>query len=90
MTAAVRIKLPTIGKTTISGTQLLTLTYHQHDALLGVTVNVETSPDLQTWTTVAKPIIVQTGTDSGNDPIMQVRVAESGSAQFIPPNVTMP
>jgi peptidyl-prolyl cis-trans isomerase A (cyclophilin A) len=92
MTAASRAKLPTVGKTTIAGTPYMTLTYHQHNALLGVTVNVQTSPDLQNWTTVVYPnaTFVQTGTDSAGDPIEQVRVPVSGTRQFIRLNVTQP
>jgi hypothetical protein len=88
MNAAARANLPTVGTTTISGSKYMTLTYHQHNALVGVTVNVQTSPDLQTWTTLTNPVFVQTGTDSNGDPIMQVQVASSGTAQFIRLNVS--
>ena len=90
MTSAGRANLPALGTTTISGTKYLTLTFHQHNALVGVTVNVQTSPGLQTWTTATNPTIVQTGTDSNSDPIMQVQVAESGTMQFIRLNVSQP
>jgi cyclophilin family peptidyl-prolyl cis-trans isomerase len=90
LTVTARANLPALGTTTISGTKYLTLTFHQHNALVGVTVNVQTSPDLQTWTTATNPTIVQTGTDSNGDPIMQVQVAESGTRQFIRLNVSQP
>jgi hypothetical protein len=57
---------------------------------VGVTVNVLTSPDLQVWTTVTNPIFAQIGTDSSNDPIMQVQVPITGTKQFIRLNVTQP
>lgn len=47
-----------------------------------VTMNVQTSSDLQTWTTVSNPVIVQT-TDSRGNPIMQVQVPQNGTVQFI-------
>jgi len=91
MTAADRAALPTLGMTTIGGTTYLTLTYQQDAALTGVTINVQTSPDLQTWTTVSPPdLSQQVGTDSG-DPIMEVGVKATGATkQFIRLNVTMP
>jgi hypothetical protein len=89
MSAADRAKLPTAGKTTISGTKYLTLTYHQNTALEGATVNVQTSPDLHTWTTVTQPTFVFTGTDSSGDPILRIQVAApaNGTKQFIRLNV---
>ena len=92
MTSAARANLPKAGTTTISGTKYLTLTYHQHNALLGVNVNVETSSDMNTWTTAAYPnaVFVQTGTDAAGDPIMQVRVPATGTQQFIRLNAVQP
>lgn len=90
MTGANRVNLPILGTTTISGTQYVTLTYHQRNELVGVNVNVETSPDLQTWTTVSNPTFVQTGTDAAGDPIEQVRVAATGTGQFLRLNVIQP
>jgi len=89
--------LPEKGKT--SG--YLTLTYRQNAELTGVTVNAQTSPDLQTWTTVAimssfavlEPgvNILKTGNDPiTGDPIMQVQVPVTGAKQFLRLNVTMP
>jgi len=90
MTGAAIARLPVEGSTTISGSQYMTLTYHQHNALIGVNVNVQTSPDMITWTTVSNPTIVQTGTDSTGDPIEQVRVPATGTQQFIRLNVVQP
>ena len=44
MTGATVANLPVVGTTTISTTKYLTLTYHQRNSLVGVNVNVETSP----------------------------------------------
>jgi len=90
ISAADRAKLPTLGTTKIGTTNYITLTYHQYAALVGVTVNVQTSTDLKTWTTVANPIFVQTGLDSNNDPIFQIQVAASGTKQFLRLNITQP
>jgi len=90
------VGLPTLGMTTVSGTQYLTLTYRQNPLMTGITVNMQTSPDLQTWTTL-KPSDVprdflseQVGTDSTTgDPIMEVGVTANGlTKQFIRLNVT--
>ncbi|HEV3272310.1 MAG TPA: peptidylprolyl isomerase [Candidatus Methylacidiphilales bacterium] len=89
MAAADRAKLPAVGTTTIGGTPYMTLTYNQCTALVGVTVNVQTSPDLQNWTTVTNPTFVQTGSNSTTgDPIIQVQVPVTGAKQFIRLNVT--
>jgi hypothetical protein len=89
--------LPVAGMTTISGTQYLTLTYRQYAFATGITVNVQTSPDLQNWTTLnpnqAPPpyTLQQVSTDSNTgDPIMQVQVPFTGSREFIRLNVTQP
>jgi len=78
---------------TTSGTTYLTLTYRQYAYLDAgaATIAVQTSPDLQTWTTLSNPTIVPMGTDSNTgDPIMQVQVPMSGTKQFIRLNVTSP
>jgi cyclophilin family peptidyl-prolyl cis-trans isomerase len=90
MSATDCAKLPTVGTTTIGGTPYLTLTYHQYTALVGTTVNVQTSPDLQTWTTLTNPVFAQTGLDANNDPIFQIQVPVTGTGQFIRLNVTQP
>jgi len=95
MSAFDRAALPAsdINTTTKPGTQYLTLTYRQGPYLTGMTVNVQTSPDLQTWTTVNPPdLSQQVGTDSTTgDPIMEVGVKRTGATkQFIRLNVTSP
>ncbi|HUB66114.1 MAG TPA: protease pro-enzyme activation domain-containing protein [Candidatus Methylacidiphilales bacterium] len=83
--------LPVVGITTISVTNYLTLTYRQYTLETGLTVNVQTSPDLVNWTTVNNPAIVQTGTDPNTgDPIMQAQVPFNGTVEFIRLNVTAP
>ncbi len=88
MSTGDRANLPTAGTTTIGNTPYLTLTYHQNPALTGVNVGVETSTDLQTWTPVSNPTIVQVGIDSNTNAIMQVQVPTSGSRMFIRLSVT--
>ncbi len=84
MTGADVRKLPTIGTTTVSGTKVETLTYHQRQNMVGVYITVLTSPDLVTWSPVSSPTIVQTGTDpSTSDPIMQVQVPLTAANKFI-------
>ena len=88
-----RVALPTLGTTTSGGAQYLTLTYRQNAQATGVTVNVQNSPDLKTWTTVNPPgIFQQVGTDPNTgDPIMEIGVTASGSVnQYIRLNVTTP
>jgi hypothetical protein len=91
MTVSERAGLQTVDMTTTGGMNYLTLTYRQYVALTGVTINVQTSPDLQTWTTVSPPdLSQQVGTASG-DPIMEVGVKLTGATkQFIRLNVTSP
>jgi hypothetical protein len=51
----------------------------------------QTSPDLQAWTTLTAPALIQTGSDlNTGDPIMQAQVPVSGTTQFIRLNVTSP
>jgi kumamolisin len=93
LTAAQRMYLPTVGidKTTTPGTEYLTLTYRAYADMTGVTVTLETSTDLQTWTPVSPPnISQQVGTVSG-DPIIELGVIYNGSPhQFIRLNVSDP
>jgi hypothetical protein len=95
MSAADRAALPVVGLDTTStpGTEYLTLTYRESASATGITVNVQTSSDLQTWTTVSPPdLSQQVGTDlTTGDPIMEVGVTANGSTeQFIRLNVTSP
>lgn len=90
MTATDRAALPVFALTTIKGAPYLTLTYRENSLMSGVTVNIQTSPDLQTWTTVTNPTIIQTGTDaSTGNPIMQAQVSASGSKMFVRLRLTL-
>jgi hypothetical protein len=54
-------------------------------------MNVQTSSDLQTWTTMPNPTLVQTGVDPNTgDPIMQVQVPVGSANEFIRLSVTSP
>ena len=96
MTAADRAALPfsSLDTTTTPGTAYLTLTYRQNLLINGVTVNVQTSSDLQTWFTVPKnqlAINKVLGADvTTGDPGMKVGVKVTGSKQFIRLNITIP
>ena len=85
MTTAEKAMLPVV--TTTATTQ--TLTYYQYSLLTSVTVEVQTSPDLQTWTAVSNSDLTQIGTD-GSDAIMQAQVTITPPRQFIRLNVTSP
>jgi hypothetical protein len=83
--------LSAFGISDIGGTTYLTLTYRQYAMLTGVTVNVQTSPDLNTWQTVSNPSFVETGLDPvTGDPIMQFQVPVTTAKQFIRLKVTSP
>jgi hypothetical protein len=94
ITAAARAALPAAGMTSISGTSYLTLTYRQNQMEGGLTLNVQTSPDLHTWQTVAPGSILITGTDPvTGDPLLQYQVPVNppgASKEFIRLNVTGP
>ena len=92
MSGTDRAALPTLGVTTSGGTEYLTLSYRQYASASGITVNVQTSGDLKTWTTVNPPSFSQQiGTDSTTgDPIMEMGVIATGATQFIRLNVTQP
>jgi uncharacterized repeat protein (TIGR03803 family) len=95
ISAADRAMLPTpaMDTTTTPGTTYLALTYRQYALATRVTVHVQTSSDLQTWTTVDPPDVCrQVGKDgTTGDPIMEIGVIANGSSgQFIRLNVTSP
>jgi hypothetical protein len=100
MTAADRAALPTPGATTIGETNYLTLTYREYAGLTGVAVDVQTSPDLRTWTTLTLTTTTPTATTyalqqvdidpNTGDPILQVQVPATGTSKFIRLNVTSP
>jgi fibronectin-binding autotransporter adhesin len=89
MTAADRAALAAFSLVTNGGTTYLTLTYRQYALETGITINVQTSPDLQTWTTVSNPTTTQIGTDPNTgDPILQVQVPATAPREFIRLNLT--
>ena len=61
MTASDRAALPTIGTSQIGAVSYMTLTYRVNQAMMGVTVNAQTSSDLQSWNGTAP--VVPMGTD---------------------------
>ena len=91
MSSADRAALPALGMTTIDDVNYLTLIYRQYAMETGVTVNVESSTDLKTWTAVTNPNMTQIGTDPDTgDPMMQVQVPVPAgtSRKFLHLNVT--
>jgi hypothetical protein len=90
--ATERAALPSLSTTSVGGFVYLTLTYRQNLAETGITIHVQTSPDLQTWTTLNPPDLCrQVSTDSTTgDPIMEVGVKITGADQFIRLNATSP
>ncbi len=94
MTTTDRDAMPAVGIDTASnpGTKYLTLTYRENALSTGITVNVQSSADLQTWTTVTPDFFQQTGIDPATgDPIMEAGVAVTSSPkQYIRLKVTKP
>jgi beta-glucanase (GH16 family) len=92
MTASTWAALPAGEMTTISGSSYLTLTCRESQWLTGITLNLQTSPDLHTWKTVTPSSIVTTGTDAATGDSLiqfQVPVTPKGAAkEFIRLNVT--
>lgn len=83
MNAASYAALPVVGMETDGGTQYLTLTYRQNQTPTGITVNVQTSTDLQTWQTVAPDTIQTISTDPATgDPIIQIKVKTSNAPRM--------
>jgi hypothetical protein len=91
MSTTDKAALPQVAVTTVANVSYLTLTYRKNPDASGITVNVQTSPDLQTWTTVKPDLNQNVGTDPATgDPIVQVGVKTVGSKLFIRLNVTSP
>jgi hypothetical protein len=98
MSATDRAALPAFTVNTSAGQTYLLLTYREYAEETGVTINVQTSPDLKTWTTLNitqnQYTLGQTGSSTGDsgisDPIMQIQVPASGTRQFLRLNVTQP
>jgi hypothetical protein len=78
MSATDRAALPVLGiePTATPDTSYLTVTYRQNALATGITVNLQASTDLQTWTTVTPDVDQQTGVDpSTGDPIVEMGVS---------------
>jgi hypothetical protein len=93
MTVADRAALPVFGTTTTGGNPFLTLTYAQYPSEFGITINVQTSPDLLAWATLNSTQYTNQstgGTDPNGDPYMEIEVPASGSREFIRLNITLP
>lgn len=92
MTTTDQVALPVVDMPTISGTEYLTLSYRQNATLDGVSVELQTSTDMLTWTTVTPDTNQQTSIDSlTGDPIMRVGVtAGTGARKFIRLKVSAP
>jgi len=84
--------LPVLNTLNGDGATILTLTYRQNPSATGITVNLQTSPDMVNWTTVTPDYVQSAGTDSSTgDPMIQVGVNVTGaSKEFIRLNVTQP
>jgi len=76
-------QLPVGGMQETNQVPMMTLTYHQFEGATGLTIHVQTSSDLQTWTEVSNPTIVTLGIDINNDLIQQAQVPMTGSPQFM-------
>ena len=93
MTTADRAGLSEVDRTVVAGVPYLTLTYRQNALKTGITIKVQTSTDLKTWTTVAAPVVAQIGVDATtaeSDPILQVRVKATVAKLFVRLNVSLP
>ena len=63
LSAATYPMLPTPGSLVISGTEYLTLTYRRNPNTPGLTLTVQSSPDLLAWNTVTPDFTETVGTD---------------------------
>lgn len=92
MSASDRAALPAVGLTTISGSTYLTLTYRQNKTETGLTINAQTSTDMQSWTNVTPDNTITVGTDAAKgDPLIQVQIKinpSSVSREFVRLNVS--
>jgi len=93
MSATDRASLPVIGMASAGNSQYVTLTFRESQIETGITINLQTSPDLQNWTTVNPPTLTQqVGVDPATgDPLIEIGVPANGTnKQFMRLNVTMP
>lgn len=83
MSATDRAALPVVGLVTVSGTPYLTLTYRQNKSLTGLTISVQTSPDLRNWSTVTPDSTQSIGTDPvAGDPMMKMELKTNGARKM--------
>ena len=83
MSAADRAALPTPGLIMNGGTSYLTLTYRQNAILNGITSSLQTSLDLQTWSSVLPDSTQTMRTDPvTGDPIIQLQMKSSGAQKI--------
>ncbi len=97
MNAADRAALPVFA---INSSGNLTLTFREFVAQTGITLHVESSGDLQSWSPLTQSTTLSSSTytmqptgvtdPNTGDPYMQVEVQAAGSTQFIRLNVTSP
>jgi hypothetical protein len=86
-----RAALPQVAITNVNSVNYLTLTYRQNGSAGGITVNVQTSPDLVTWTTITPDLNTSTPIQGSTDTTVQVGVKTTSAAKFfIRLNVTAP
>lgn len=87
-----RAALPRSGVETRLSVNYLTLTYRRNRAATDLTVQVQTSVDLQSWSTVTPDFIEELTTDaSTGDPIRKVGVSTGGATnKFIRLNLITP
>lgn len=94
MSAADAAALPAGGvdAATTPGTLYLTLKYRLNPFATGITISIQTSPDLKTWSTVTPAILRVSDIDAATGyPIMQAEAVTTGSSRaFMRLNVTMP
>ena len=75
-----RAALPTVS---VSGTSYLTMIYRQNSNLTGLTVSVESSLDLQTWTSVTPDSSATIGSDlTTGDPMIELQVKRNGAQKL--------
>jgi hypothetical protein len=94
MTSTDRAALPAIQIDTTSkaGTTYLTLSFRENASAAGITINLQSSLDLQTWTTITPDISQEIGNDpSTGDPVVEIGIDLNGEAkEFLRLNVSSP
>jgi uncharacterized repeat protein (TIGR03803 family) len=91
MTEAEREGLPSVGMVTSGSTTYLTLDFREYRFLNGITLVLQSSTDMKTWTTVTSPDYMQANVDQASgDTIMEVGVKMTGGKQYLRLNATAP